>query len=110
MAYLAEGPAESHLFYSPINLLPASFSPDEKQRLTDAYRGMIEDNIISVFGRFHQFLLDEYSPASRETDGISAIPNVQAHYDMQRRDYTTTPLTSRETLELAYRESNKSGE
>lgn len=104
MAYLAEGPAESHLFYSPINLLPASFSPDEKQRLTDAYRGMIEDNIISVFGRFHQFLIDEYLPASRETDGISAIPNGKAYYDLQIRVYTTTSLTADEIFELGQSE------
>lgn len=104
MAYLAEGPAESHLFYSPINLLPASFSPDEKQRLTDAYRGMIEDNIIPVFGRFHQFLIDEYLPASRETDGISAIPNGKAYYDLQIRVYTTTSLTADEIFELGQSE------
>lgn len=104
MAYLAEGPAESHLFYSPINLLPASFSPDEKQRLTAAYRGMIEDNIIPVFGRFHQFLIDEYLPASRETDGISAIPNGKAYYDLQIRVYTTTSLTADEIFELGQSE------
>jgi GLPGLI family protein len=46
MAGFDHGPVEKHLFYSPITTLPATFSAEDRARLTEAYKKMIADKIV----------------------------------------------------------------
>lgn len=107
MASFDHGPAEKHLYYSPIKAMPESFSPADRERLTAAYRQMIEQKIIPVYQRLHTFIEKEYVPACRASSGISAIPQGDKYYAHQIKTYTTTNLSAEEIFQLGESEVNR---
>ncbi|MFN0034450.1 MAG: DUF885 domain-containing protein [Saprospiraceae bacterium] len=104
MAAFDHGPAEKHLYYSPIAMLPKAFPAADRERLTAAYRQMVNDKIIPVYQRLHKFVKDEYLPVCRATSGISAVPNGDKYYAHQIRTYTTTTMTAEEIFNLGEQE------
>ena len=93
-----------HLFYSPINTLPADFSDADKTRLTEAYTNMLNDKLIPSFKAMYEFLKNDYLAAGRESSGISDIPNGTAYYQHAIKNYTTTNMTADEIHELGLKE------
>ena len=104
LASMTIGPEEKHLFYSPIDNIPAEIAGGERERLARAYADMIRRKIIPTFAKLHAFMLNEYLPASRTTSGISAIPRGRQYYDHLIRYYTTTDLTADEIHEIGLKE------
>jgi len=78
------------VFYGPINLLPKTFSEEDKKRLTEAYKNLIASYINPSYKKLETFIREEYLPVSRTTSGIVALPNGQKMYDYAIRSYTTT--------------------
>lgn len=101
---LATGPAESHQFFAPIKNMPGDFSAADRERLTGAYREMIERKIVPAFATLHAFVQKDYLPASRETHGISAVPRGKDYYAHQIKTYTATDLTADEIFEIGQHE------
>ena len=93
-----------HLFYSPINTLPADFSDTDKTRLTEAYSNMLNDKLIPSFKAMYEFLNSDYLATGRESSGISDIPNGTAYYQHAIKNYTTTNMTADEIHELGLKE------
>ncbi|XRE42078.1 hypothetical protein ACIVBQ_000282 [Tenacibaculum discolor] len=93
-----------HLFYSPINTLPADFSDADKTRLTEAYTNILNDKLIPSFKAIHEFLKNDYLAAGRESSGISDISNGTAYYQHAIKNYTTTNMTADEIHELGLKE------
>lgn len=104
MAALSKSPVEDHVFYSPIKLMPAAFSPVERTRITEAYTRMIRDRIIPAFRSLEEFLTKEYLPASRRSSGISDVPRGRDYYNLQIKIHTTTELTADEVFDIGQRE------
>ncbi|WP_053977782.1 DUF885 domain-containing protein [Mangrovimonas xylaniphaga] len=101
---LANGPAEAHLFYGPINLMPEDFDQASKDRLTSEYQAMINDKVIPAYSDMAKFLKDSYLPAGRESSGIAATPLDTAYYNHQIKFYTTTNLTAEEIHQIGLNE------
>ena len=93
-----------HLFYSPINTLPADFSDADKTRLTEAYSNMLNDKLIPSFKAMYEFLNSDYLATGRESSGISDIPNGKAYYQHAIKNYTTTNMNADEIHELGLKE------
>lgn len=93
-----------HLFYAPINTLPAGFSDADKTRLTEAYTNILNDKLIPSFKAMYEFLKTDYLAAGRESSGISDIPNGTAYYQHAIKNYTTTNMTADEIHELGLKE------
>lgn len=93
-----------HLFYSPINTLPADFSDADKTRLTEAYSNMLNDKLIPSFKAMYEFLNSDYLAAGRESSSISDIPNGKAYYQHAIKNYTTTNMNADEIHELGLKE------
>jgi len=104
MAAFDHGPVEEHLFYNPIRSFPEDFPTDDRAKLRSAYAKMIEDKIIPVFKRFHDFLRNEYLPASRKTPGFMDLPDGKMMYEYFIRNYTNTEMSADELFELGLRE------
>lgn len=100
MKSMATGPAQTHLFYGPINNMPSGFSESDSSRLSEEYMGMINEQIIPTFSKLADFMENEYLPAGRESTGIAAIPNGDAYYKHQIKTYTTTEKNADEIFEL----------
>jgi len=99
-AALAMGPVEDHLFYTPVQNFPASFSETDKTRLSAAYKTAIETKIIPVYKKLTEFLENDYLPACRKSSGIDAIPEGKAYYAYLIKLYTTTTKSAEDIFEL----------
>ncbi len=97
---MANGKTEDHLFYSPVHLMPATFTVEEKDKITQAYAEMVNNKIIPAYAKLHQFVSTDYLAAGRETSGISAIPNGEAFYAHRIRYNTATDMTADEVYQL----------
>lgn len=103
-AAMDHGPVEEHLYYSPIKNLPAEFGEEDKTRLTNAYKAIIETKIIPAHKNIRTFLETEYLSAARETSGISDVPGGKDYYDYLIKYYTTTTMSADEIFALGQSE------
>ena len=94
----------NHLFYSPINKLPASFSEEEKKELTKKYTTLLNNKLIPSFKSLATFLKSEYLSAGRESSGIYDIPNGKAYYKHAIKKFTTTNMSADEIHNLGLKE------
>lgn len=85
--------AEETMFWKPIADMPAEFSEEDRQRLQAAYKETIEGRLIPVYHALHDFIVEQYLPATRESVGMSGLPNGDAWYAYRVREVTTTDLT-----------------
>jgi len=92
------------LFYNPIKNLPANFSAEDKQRLTAAYTTAIQQEIMPAYTRLLTFIQDEYMPQTRQTVGLSAVPNGKDEYAFLVQLSTTTNLTPDEVFAIGEKE------
>ena len=107
MAGFNHGPARQHLFYSPIKQMPRNFSQADRQRLTTAYAKMVNEQIIPVYQRMHDFFRLEYLPASRDSVGISNVPQGRDFYAQQIKLQTTTTLSADDIFQLGESEVSR---
>ncbi len=91
-AHITDDP-EASVFYQPIRNMPESFSAADRQRLTESYKNAIMGKIVPAYQALHDFIKHEYMDATRETVGLSALPNGAAWYAYNVRTITTTNLT-----------------
>ena len=94
------GPVEEHLYYSPVKIMPADFSADDKERLTKAYSDIVRDHIIPAHKRISDYLTKEYLNAARESSGIDAVPAGKEYYSFLIKYWTTTSMTADEVFAL----------
>lgn len=105
MTAMTNLPATNHLYYSPIHLMPASFSATDRARLASAYSSMIESRIVPAFRELAEFLRAEYLPAGRDSSGIDAVPRGSEFYRFQVKAYTTlSDLNPDQVFSLGERE------
>ncbi|NND61257.1 MAG: DUF885 domain-containing protein, partial [Gammaproteobacteria bacterium] len=81
--------ASETLFWRPITNMPEDFSEQERERLTAAYRQKIEGVVVPSYQRLHDFIRDEYLPATTDTVGLTALPGGEPWYDFLVRLQTT---------------------
>jgi uncharacterized protein (DUF885 family) len=91
---------EKSIFYGPITRLPASFSAEERERLTAAYRSAVVDKVMPAYRSLGEFLQNEYLPAARTSSGISALAGGREHYQYWVKRWTTTSLTPDEIFSV----------
>jgi uncharacterized protein (DUF885 family) len=96
--------ATTSLFYHPIKNMPASFSADDKQRLTTAFATAITEQIIPAYNRLFTFLQQDYLPRCRPTVALEALPNGKAQYAFLVKSWTTTNMTPDEVHALGLSE------
>ncbi|HTL81632.1 MAG TPA: DUF885 domain-containing protein [Bacteroidia bacterium] len=81
------------LFYAPVGKMPATFSADDKTRLTKALTDVITTHLVPSYKKLGEFLKNEYLPKARTTSGINALPNGDKYYNYLIRYWTTTNKT-----------------
>ncbi len=91
---------ESSTFYTPVKNMPEDFSSEDRERLTAAYRESIATKIVPAYKRLHNFIGDDYLGATRESVGISELPDGEAWYAYLVRLRTTTDLTPAEIHQI----------
>lgn len=85
--------AEDTLFWKPVSNLPASFTADDKARITAEYRSMIEGELMPAYRRLRDYVRDDYLGHARDSAGLGALPQGEAWYAFNARRTTTTAMT-----------------
>ena len=99
-----------HLFYSPARNFPATFSEEEKVRLTEVFTNMVLNQIVPAYQELHDFMATEYFEAARTTSGFNALEGGDAYYAYAIKKYTTTTLSAEEIHQLGLNEVARIGQ
>jgi prolyl oligopeptidase len=95
---------EASPFFKAFATMPDSMSDDDKTRLQKSAKEIIDDKIVPAYREFSRYFNDTYLPASRDSIGVSELPNGEAFYEYKARLFTTTMMTPDEIHRLGLNE------
>ncbi|HKW82413.1 MAG TPA: DUF885 family protein, partial [Burkholderiaceae bacterium] len=90
---LAEPDFDKSDFSSALKIMPASFAPADRVRITQAYERAFRDQVQPAMASLLGFLQAEYLSACRTSSGVAALPNGAAYYRHLVRLHTASELT-----------------
>jgi prolyl oligopeptidase len=85
--------AEASPFYAIFEEMPSSIDDDDQQRLRSMARDTIGETILPAYRKLARYFSDTYLPASRDSIGLSSLPNGSAWYEYHARRFTTTQMS-----------------
>ena len=91
---------EDHPYYKIFKNVGEVASPEDALALQDEVKDYIQNVLNPVYRELYDFLVNEYLPESRDTIGISDVPNGKEWYEYLARYHTTTSLTPDEIHEI----------
>ena len=80
------------------------FQNNEKNQLIEDAKDLVINKINPAYQKLNTFLKDEYLPQSRDSIGLSDVPNGKAWYEYVARYHTTTDLTPNQIHEIGLKE------
>jgi prolyl oligopeptidase len=96
---LVDEPEESP-FYDIFEDMPDTIPEDQQERLRAAALETIEDTVLPAYKRLSGYFNDTYLGATRDSIGLSDLPNGSAWYEQRARHYTTTQMSPDEIHRL----------
>ena len=81
--------AEAHPLYAPFRDPPDSLDPEQRSRLQEQGRRVLEEKVIPAYAGIRDFMRERYLPNARTTLGASDLPDGEAYYAALVRYYTT---------------------
>ena len=91
-------------FFKPFENLPEDFSAADRERLRAAAVDVIEKTVLPAYRKLDRYFNDRYLPDTRDSIGLSSLPNGAAWYEFRARSYTTTRLTPDEIHRIGLHE------
>ncbi len=79
---------------------------DDDSAFKEEFNRLVTDQLVPAFRKYRDFLADEYLRASRESVGISELPDGAACYDGLVRQYSSLPVPASEVYALGERQMN----
>jgi uncharacterized protein (DUF885 family) len=95
---------EKNEMLKPFYEFPITISETERGRLRQEAATVLKEKVVPAFGKFHEFFVNTYLPATRETIAMSALPDGKAWYAFNARTSTTTRKTPEEIHQLGLSE------
>ncbi len=86
---------EDSVYYAPFAKLPASIPAETAATLRADGARTIREHVLPAYRRLRAFLRDEYIPHARTTIAAYALPDGEAWYASQVREYTTLALDAK---------------
>jgi uncharacterized protein (DUF885 family) len=99
-----EGIVAANPFLLPLKKFPASFSEEEKQRLTAAMTKAANEEVLPAYKEFAAFLRDEYAPKGRTAISVESLPDGKRRYAEAVKAMTTVDITPAAVHELGLKE------
>jgi uncharacterized protein (DUF885 family) len=96
--------ATKSIFYTPITMMPASFSDEEKRKITADLTNTITNILQPSYQKLADFLQNEYLPKSRSSVGYYDLPDGNKIYQFLVRYWTTTNKSADEIYEIGLAE------
>ncbi|HBK46714.1 MAG TPA: DUF885 domain-containing protein [Xanthomonadaceae bacterium] len=98
----AEG--EANLFYTPFRQMPATIPAAQQAQLRRQALEAIAGSVVPAYARLLAFMREEYLPKARTTLAGEALPDGQAYYRAQIREFTTLDLSPAQIHALGLKE------
>jgi len=87
--------------------MPATFSDEDKKRLTDSITTTVNNEVIPAYKQFAEFVTKEYAPKGRTTLSVESLPDGKRRYQAAIRRFTTTNLTPAEIHKIGLSEFDR---
>ncbi|MFI4895372.1 MAG: DUF885 domain-containing protein [Steroidobacterales bacterium] len=95
-------------FLLPTQQFPASISPQEQQRLTQAITDAVVHEVLPAYEAFGSFIATQYAPHGRSTLAVTSLPGGKQRYLNDIRSRTTVSALSPEQIhQLGLREIDR---
>ncbi len=101
--FIVDDPEKSS-FYKPFERFPANIPAQDQGALRADGRAAIQQSVMPAYQKLLAFIRDEYVPHSRTTIAAHDLPDGDAFYRAQVREYTTTDMTPGEIHQLGLKE------
>jgi len=98
-----ENPEDSP-FFGVFASMPEAMSDEDKSRLQASAKEIIDESIVPAYRDFSRYFNNSYLPASRDSIGVSELPNGEAYYEYKAQLFTTTQMTPDEIHRLGLNE------
>ena len=95
---------EANAFYKTFEAMPSTIGAADQARLRAEGKAAISQAIIPAYRDLLSFYRDSYVPGARKTVGASALPDGDAYYRAEVREYTTLALSPEEIHQLGLKE------
>lgn len=95
---------EQATLWTPYAQMPATLPEATRQALREEGRAAIGEAVIPAFRTLLAFFRDEYVPQARTTLAAEAMPDGEAFYRQQIREYTTLDLTPQQIHDIGLAE------
>lgn len=95
---------EQAALYAPYNRMPDAIPAAEQAALREDARAALREAVIPAYAELLAFFRNEYVPQARATLAAEAMPDGDAWYRQQIRDYTTLDLTPQQIHDIGLRE------
>lgn len=92
--------ASDSVFWAPFEDMPGSLPEAERERLAAEARSTIDGAVMPAYERFLAFMTEEYIPGTRTSIGAHELPDGEAYYRQQIREYTTLDMSPQEIHEI----------
>ena len=102
-AQIVQNPEDSS-FYDPFKKFPDTVASADQEQLRNAARTVLSQKVIPAYQRMYDYWIKDYSPNTRESIGISALPNGAKWYAYLTHYHTTTDLTPEQIHQLGLSE------
>ena len=80
-------------FYEEFAEMPGTISEDDQKRLRASAVKTIDDIVVPAYRELARYFEKTYLPGSRESVGLSNLPNGSSWYEFLARNFTTTSMT-----------------
>jgi len=87
--------------------MPATFSDEDKKRLSDAITSTVNNEVLPAYKQFAEFVSKEYAPNGRTTLSVESLPDGKRRYQAAIRRFTTTSLTPAEIHKIGLAEFDR---
>jgi uncharacterized protein (DUF885 family) len=91
-------------FYAPFKTMPSNISAPEAAKLQAEGKAVIAEAVIPAYRKLLSFWLSDYVPGARKTVAARDLPDGDAFYRAQIREYTTTDMTPEAIHQLGLKE------
>ena len=96
--------AEDSVFYAPFRQMPSTVSAADAAKLRAEAKAVIGQAVTPAYRQLLSFWLSEYVPGARQTVSARDLPDGDAFYRAQIREFTTLELSPEEIHQLGLKE------
>ncbi|WAT15969.1 DUF885 domain-containing protein [Xanthomonas fragariae] len=107
IADVVQAKGQANPFYAPFKQMPATLPADVQAQLRQQAVKTIDAQVLPAYAGLLDFIRNQYQPRARTTLAGEALPDGQAYYRAQIREFTTLDLSPEQIHQIGLQEVAK---